>query len=63
MMYFLQAKPWLPTGAKKDRKNVKARKKVAVYNTFFSLYDKLKKVLPEKCLPPKRCCLLRGVAS
>ena len=26
----------------------KARKNVAVYNTFFSMYDKLKKVLPEK---------------
>jgi hypothetical protein len=26
----------------------KACKNVAVYNTFFSMYDKLKKVLPEK---------------
>ena len=29
----------------------KARKNVAIYNTFFSLYDKLKKVPPKKLLP------------
>ena len=58
-MYFFRKKVRQKSSAPFNLKGVS--KKLAVYNTFFSLYDKLKKVLPEKLLPPKRYLPMLGI--
>ena len=55
MMYFFRKKVRQKSSTSFNLKGVS--KNSLSITLFFSLYDKLKKVLPEKRLPPKRCCL------